>query len=420
MNIFILLIGALTASGQIAWSEPSDLPLLFVGDLTPPILAPPECGDGIRFGAATACNSTLIMVSDDGRRDGPPRPGIVCTFAQYDDKWSLSDTIQNPIPRKGDEFGYALHCDRDQLIVGCPGDGMGGAPGGQAWVFRRVSERWIAESQLAPGGLPSGSRFGEAVAIYGDYAAVGTPRFDADGIWDRGRVDIFFRTLHRWTHISVLEPPHTMSSMWFGKSLRFTGPELSIFIGAPGFDTPIDRAGAVFQAKKNTKGEWNISAIIQKSTPTALGRLGMSIAGQGYLIFIGVPGSNPGREDAGSLICVGNKSTPSIIAEHSTPAYESARLGSIVKASKQWVASSMPGVRHSDRTTGQIRIYDIHAHRIQPLCEIRGRATDPPIGYAMAVSNQRLIVSGIYPEDRYPQPGCVWVIELRDLKTHSR
>ena len=396
-----------------------DLPFVMASDLAAPIRAPTECGDGLRFGASTTCTNSLVMISDDGRRDGPPRSGIVCTYGEKKDGWALIDTLHHPVPRSGDEFGAALDCDNDQLIVGSPGDGMGGTPGGEAWIFTRASEGWIAESRLAVEGLPSGSRFGETVAIHGNYAAVGTPRYDSDGLWDRGRVDVFTRTAHGWKSTSTLEPSQKMSSMWFGKSLSFCGPNQSLFIGAPGFDTPSDRAGAVFHAKRNTKGCWNIHTRIQAHAPVPLERMGMSITGEGNSLFVGSPGSDKGGHYAGSILHIRNGFAPSIIGEYFSPPYPNARLGVIVESSKKWIAASMPGAQHTEGI-GNIRMYRIHTDQIQPVCQMYSRDTEPPLGQSISMNRQYLIVSGIYPEDDYPQSGCVWILKLSDFNPWTR
>ena len=145
--------------------------------------------------------------------------------------------------------------------------------------------------------------------------------------------------------------------------------------------------------------------------------MGMSIAEARSSIFVGVPGSHTGGTDAGSLLRVDKGSTPSIVGEYFSPAYTSARLGTIVKGSKDWVACVMPAAQQAGTGIGKIRMYRMHRNRIHPICEIYAHAIDPPLGQAIAINHQYVITSGIYAEDEYPQSGHVWIFELNDLES---
>ena len=132
-------------------------------------------------------------------------------------------------------------------------------------------------------------------------------------------------------------------------------------------------------------------------------------------MFVGVPGSQAMGTATGSFLKIRRAPNPTIVGEYFSPPSPSARLATIVKASKDWVACAMPAARNKDRGIGKIRMYQFDRDRARPICELYGRAIAPPLGKAIAINNQYLITSGIYPEDEYPQPGRVWILELNQI-----
>jgi hypothetical protein len=119
-------------------------------------LVDPKGTTGAAFGSAVGMESTSVLV-------GSPGNDVVAGFIRGDDgAWtSLGRGVGPP------EFGSSVAAGEGRGIAGSPGDG-----GGSAAVFGRAAAGGVQLATLvAPDGSP-GNRFGAAVGISGDVAAV--------------------------------------------------------------------------------------------------------------------------------------------------------------------------------------------------------------------------------------------------------
>lgn len=389
-----------------------DVECAFPGDLGTELPTPRGCGDCLRLGVAAAAAKGLVLLADDGRRDGPPQPGFVATFQTSPTGWQPSEALFAPGAIPGDEFGAALAYDGTHLIVGAPGDGIGGPSGGAAWIFLRTQEGWLAETCLTPlEPLPGGS-FGESVALSGDLVAVGASRHDRNGASDVGRVEVFRRHHDAWHRESVIDPSSTTTSLRFGSSLEFSWNGEMLAIGAPGFDQPVDRAGAVFCTTLNREGNWSVASIIQRTRPERLDRFGQRIARTEQYVVTGIPGSDYGAANAGALAILSVKKPFTLLAERIEPTWGGARMGSQIAASPLLLGATMPGVFDSDGGQGRVRLFRVYEEDLVPFLDLIAHNTMPPLGAAIAIDGWRVVVTAIRDEDGLPEPGRAWVLEL--------
>ena len=122
---------------------------------------------------------------------------------------ALNRNEENEIISDGgpnDYFGNSVAISGDYAIVGAPNHDHEtmGADSGAAYIFQRVGENWnLVTRLLAPYDLGSaGDLFGLSVAITGDNAIVGAPRFDFEDVADRGAVYVFNRSEEGWNNIA--------------------------------------------------------------------------------------------------------------------------------------------------------------------------------------------------------------------------
>lgn len=87
-----------------------------------------------------------------------------------------SDGVGNDI------FGEDVAIDRDNVVVGAPGDDPHGSESGSAYIFElnRNNDTWEQKAKLVPNDNYAGDLFGFSVAIYGDTPVVGAPYDDYD------------------------------------------------------------------------------------------------------------------------------------------------------------------------------------------------------------------------------------------------
>jgi len=156
-----------------------------------------------------------------------PRAAAQCTTG-----YMLTGTTQ---------FGQAIAVSGDLLLVGDPVLNFGGT----AVVLRRASWGWKTEFSLfSPMAEPNG-RFGEAVAISGEWAAVGAP----GELGGAGAVHLFHRECGppgacTWEWVARLTPQEAAPNDRFGAALALDGTRL--VVAAPASDLASPEAGALF------------------------------------------------------------------------------------------------------------------------------------------------------------------------------
>jgi hypothetical protein len=142
---------------------------------------------------------------------------------------------------------------------------------------------------LTPSGLAPNSRFGKAVAVDGDVAAV-------------SRASGFVTLLARdgfgtWSVSETLDPPE--GSGGFGSALALGGGHL--LVGAPGTNGLIDEGvGSAFLYALADLSEPVLELLA--TTPVARELLGYRVALDDDLIALSAPGSNPGSGSFGTVV----------------------------------------------------------------------------------------------------------------------
>ena len=198
-------------------------------------------------------------------------------------------------------FGQAAAIDRDTLVIGAPGEGLGAIH-----VFGRTGDGWIEQARVAS---PSSVQFGQSVAVSGDTLVVGAPsdHSGATGIDGNpsegfapysGAVYVFVRSGTSWIQQAYIKASNANGLDGFGASVALSGNTL--VVGAPGeasSSTGIDGdqmdngamdAGAVYVFVR-TGASWTQQAYIKASNTDAHDRFGTAVAVSGDTAVVGSP-----------------------------------------------------------------------------------------------------------------------------------
>ena len=112
-------------------------------------------------------------------------------------------------------FGESVSIDGDYAIVGAPTyDGSG-----SAYIYHYNGTSWDFIQKLAPGDLVSGDRFGNSVAISGDYAIIGAAH---QTLW-KGSAYIFQNSAGTWSQVQKIVASDGASNFQFGYSVAISG-----------------------------------------------------------------------------------------------------------------------------------------------------------------------------------------------------
>ena len=144
----------------------------------------------------------LLDINGDARRLSGNGEAIVDIgadeFTGDSPRWEQARKITGSNPIEFGYFGYAVALEGDTLVVGAPGENVGGYMGaGAAYIFYRNEGGPGAWSQIArltapPSFVEEDAGFGLAVAIDGNTVVVGAPNQDSEH-WDTGAAYMFGR-----------------------------------------------------------------------------------------------------------------------------------------------------------------------------------------------------------------------------------
>jgi hypothetical protein len=157
----------------------------------------------------------------------------------------------------GDSFGISLTVSRNTALVGRPADGDNGDLSGSAYLFVRNSDgRWHEQQKLLASDGEAGDLFGDSVAIDGDTAVIGAVLEDDNGE-DSGSAYIFVRGSDgRWTEQAKLLASDGEADDLFGVSVAVSGN--AALLGAPKW---IDEGeGVAYIFDRDGDGRWQEQA----------------------------------------------------------------------------------------------------------------------------------------------------------------
>jgi hypothetical protein len=241
---------------------------------------------GERFGQALALmdNQGPLVVGTTRNDDMAQRAGSAQVF-EFDSSITPKGYLQRArlLPSKigaDSKAGeaVAVHTSRKIIIGGASHASAAGA----AWIYEGTTTTPVSFSEkikLASPTPKAGDRFGAAVAIGDDIAAVGAPGEGTKGL-DAGRVYIFFRdSSGTWSAGPELVGSDTAAGDGFGSALVLAGKRL--YVGAPDHDGAASNGGAVYVFERTAKVLTQTTKLAQLSSGVlaANDRLGAKLVG---------------------------------------------------------------------------------------------------------------------------------------------
>ena len=204
-----------------------------------------------------------------------------------------------------DYFGFSVAIDGNYAIVGAYFEDHQDANGanfknnaGSAYIFERdTSGNWSQKPKIVANDREAYDRFGQSVAISGNYAIVGAHNEDPS---NKGAAYIFEKdTDGSWNQVQKIVASDRARMDFFGESVAIDGNYA--IVGAYGKD--IDgqsNAGSAYIFERNTDGTWNQNETqkIVASAEPASDNFGSSVAISGNYAIVGANGDDTRRGSA--------------------------------------------------------------------------------------------------------------------------
>lgn len=192
-------------------------------------------------------------------------------------------------------LGYSIDVYGNTLVVGNYLDSPIGSQSGSVYVYVLENSVWALQQVLSAPDGAANDNFGVSVSITQDTIAVGSYRDDTTSGTDSGSVYVYTRSSTTWDLQQKLLPDS--GSDWLGFCVDM-GPDI-IVVGAPRDNAGATQNGSVYVYTR-TGTTWNLQ---QKIVPT-IGtgdQAGTSIALDGNLLAIGIPGNDVFSTDFGAV-----------------------------------------------------------------------------------------------------------------------
>lgn len=246
-----------------------------------------------------------VLVGSPGDDDRGPSSGSAYLFRKVETYTAQPFAeVQKVTPADGAidfRFGHsvAIAATRDLFIVGCHEATNGsGANTGAAYVFTPQPGGWAQTRKLLPPDGAADDRFGYAVDVTDDVAAVSAYLHDAHGLINAGAVYMYDLRAAGWPLEKKLEPAWgSIFGDYFGQDVSLSGERLLTSSYAHDVDG-VEWVGAL-QLFTRQAGTWEEQVILPRY-PAAYLSFGYSLALSGDRMVAGAF-----RDDNGSGIDAG-------------------------------------------------------------------------------------------------------------------
>ncbi len=224
-------------------------------------LLAPDGQSGWQFGAHVAISGDRIAVGSPLNNTAGTQAGSVYTYEQVAGSWIHEQTLVPSSLQGGDTFGNDIDLLGNTLIVSATGDDDKGADAGAAYVYTHGTE-WAQSTKITAADGQAGDLFGAAVALGTDKIAVSASGDDDNGSGS-GSVYIYETISGGLTLGTKVTASDGSANDYFGHAIAIQGNYLAV--GAPFVDDIGFNSGATYLFKRNTMGAWH---QIQKFTPS--------------------------------------------------------------------------------------------------------------------------------------------------------
>ena len=206
----------------------------------------PEPND--TFGIRVSISGDWIVVPAHEHTWGT---GSAYMFFNSNGHWIETQKLIPSDAEPGDSFGVGVSIDGDHAVIGAFDDEDAGYRSGSAYVFVNSNGTWIKEDKIIPHDLATGDRFGYAASISGDYALVSSHNDDDAGN-DSGSAYVFMNSNGNWIETQKLTASDGEAYDSFGGALAIDGDYAAI--GALHDDDGGDNSGSAYVFRRDDNG----------------------------------------------------------------------------------------------------------------------------------------------------------------------
>ena len=181
-----------------------------------------EAGEAFGYSVSISGNYAIVgAYADDGI--GGSDVGSASIYQFNGTSWVFMQKLTDSAPFAFDTFGGSVAISGNKAIVGAPlDDGAAGPDQGSVSIYQYNGSSWVLIQKLTDATPGGGDRFGQSVAVSGNYFIVGASRDDEAGGVDQGSASIYQYNGSNLTLMTKLTNPLGAGDDFFGLSVSIS------------------------------------------------------------------------------------------------------------------------------------------------------------------------------------------------------
>lgn len=224
-------------------------------------LRPGRADHGDRFGIGISIEGGWMAVGAPAPGGGglPSREGFVAMYRRTAGGWLQDAIVESPPSDSEDYFGWFVAVSQGRVAISSRLLDLHGMNTGGVRVYKRAEGSWQLEALLTAdeSGRNSLAEFGRGMALSGDWLAAGCPRDDDRG-FNSGSVYLFHRTEAGWVQTAKLTSPTPSAGAEYGQAVALTGDYLAVGQGIP----PANDQPSVALYKRGADDSWSFDGLV--------------------------------------------------------------------------------------------------------------------------------------------------------------
>ena len=261
-------------------------------------LTPSDAAADDRFGTSVAVSGFRVLVGSPQDDDKGSNSGAAYVFELVGSSWVQTAKLVASDGAANHRFGQSVALQGDFALVGASmrsGSTIAGT--GAVYAFERGPSGWVQKQKVTGSGTASGDAFGAAVALdaTATRAVVG-----ATSAFNTGKIFIFQKPSSSWVAAGPFTTPGGVLQAGFGSSVDVSGDRVAA--SAPTYNSPATAQGRVFVYVRSSSGVWSLEAQLMGSDSAAGDQFGSAVALEGDRLLVGARRDDlsPSLVDAGS------------------------------------------------------------------------------------------------------------------------
>jgi hypothetical protein len=251
-------------------------------------LVAPDGVAGDHFGRSVAfATDSVVVGAVDDAVCGRAAQGSLWAFPRLDGRWNeAASVVVDSSGSANESFGNAVAIDGDFMAVGVPLDTVGAnSLQGSVVIYRRTAAGWVQEARLVAADGAAGDRFGNVVAMSAGTIAVGSYLADIGGQVDQGAAYVFVRQGDSWVQQAKLVDPDGAADDKFGNAIAAEGDLVAVAASSDAIGaSSLQGSAHVF---RRDAGAWTRVQRLTASDGAAANYFGSSIAMSRGTLLVG-------------------------------------------------------------------------------------------------------------------------------------